>query len=179
MQRSVERVPYHYFLQCDSPFIPPSQSWLHLSRSDALTHILTLHLLSSPFLPLLKFLPSTFFLLFPQFFLVFSFINFPLPFFYPGLAHARRHILYLELFFKSFLSLTLSCFSFLSFSSSLYLSLSVTFPFPTTSTPSPLLALPQCLPQCWYTAVDFQLYVVAPLVLAPLLTKKRLIGKCH
>ncbi|XP_050737494.1 nose resistant to fluoxetine protein 6-like isoform X2 [Eriocheir sinensis] len=35
---------------------------------------------------------------------------------------------------------------------------------------------PPCLPQCWYTAVDFQLYAVAPLVLAPLLTKKRLSG---
>ncbi|XP_045103020.1 nose resistant to fluoxetine protein 6-like [Portunus trituberculatus] len=29
---------------------------------------------------------------------------------------------------------------------------------------------PTCLPQCWYTAVDFQLFAVAPLVLAPLLT---------
>ncbi|KAK8389789.1 hypothetical protein O3P69_009056 [Scylla paramamosain] len=33
-----------------------------------------------------------------------------------------------------------------------------------------LVNMSPCLPQCWYTAVDFQLFAVAPLVLAPLLT---------
>ncbi|KAG0716799.1 Nose resistant to fluoxetine protein 6 [Chionoecetes opilio] len=37
-----------------------------------------------------------------------------------------------------------------------------------------LLKQKMCLPQCWYTSVDFQLYAVAPLVLAPLLTRNKL-----
>lgn len=32
---------------------------------------------------------------------------------------------------------------------------------------------PQCIPVCWYMGVDFQLYIVAPLMFLPILYKRK------